>query len=169
LLLACLDAFEYAQEAVWLERAGALADVLANGFLDPQSGAFRDRPHAADAPVATMEEPLLPIADAPAPSGNASAALGLLRLHALTQDERRADAAHGVLRAFAGAAARLGGSASTWAKALAWVVLPVTTIVVVDDGSAAGGALFAEARRSARPRTVVRRIRAGTLDPMTLP
>src|SRR5690606_18191088 len=64
---------------------------------------------------------------------------------------------------------RLGGSASTWAKALAWVVLPVTTIVVVDDGSAAGGALFAEARRSARPRTVVRRIRAGTLDPMTLP
>ncbi len=168
-LLACLDAFEYRQDDGWLERARAVADILLARFLEPASGAFRDRPADADAPVAALEEPLLPIADSPAPSGNASAALGLLRLHALTQDALWQDTAHGVLRAFAGTAQRLGSSAATYARALAWVLLPVTTIVVVDDGSAGADALFDAARRTYRPRTVLRRVRAGAVDAATLP
>ena len=74
-----------------------------------------------------------------------------------------------MLRAFAGSARRLGGSAATYARALAWATLPVTTVVVVDDGSPAGDALFRTALRTYRPRTVPRRMAAGGVDGALLP
>lgn len=168
-LVACLDAFEYTQDAQWLTRARALADVLLDRFRDIRTGAFRDRPVDAQADVDMLDQPLLPIADSPTPAGNSTAALGLLRLHALMQNQRYADAAYGVLRAFAGAAHRIGGSASTWARALAWAIHPVTSVVIVDTGDTDGDTLFAAALRSTRPRTVVRRIRPGELEPDALP
>ncbi len=168
-LLACLDAFEYTQDDQWLKRARDLADVLITRFRDERTGGFRDRPMDAESAVALLDQPLLAIADSPTPAGNSSAALGLLRLHALTQETRYEDVARKVLRAFAGAAQRLGGSASTYARALSWTLLPVTTVVIVDDGDADGLALFSAALRSTRPRTVIRRIRSGTLEPESLP
>ncbi|MHB1169823.1 MAG: hypothetical protein ACYC28_11155, partial [Longimicrobiales bacterium] len=168
-LLACLDAFEYTQDDRWLTRARDLADVLITRFRDERTGGFRDRPIDAESAVALLDQPLLAIADSPTPAGNSSAALGLLRLHALTQETRYEDVARKVLRAFAGAAQRLGGSASTYARALSWTLLPVTTVVIVDDGDAEGHALFSAALRSTRARTVIRRIRPGTLEPAALP
>jgi len=167
-MLACLDAFEYTQDGQWLTRARALADVLLERFSDERTGAFRDRPLDAVADVEVLDQPMLSVADSPTPAGNSSAALGLLRLHALTQEQRYRDVAARVLRACAGSAQRLGGSASTFARALAWALLPVTTVVIVDTGDAEGDALFHAALGSARPRTVIRRIRAGALDPDSL-
>lgn len=158
LALACLDAYDATLDEGWLERTADVAALLLGRFHDAERGAFRDRPRDAPAPVTSMDDPLLPIADAPAPSGNASAALALLRLHALTQEERWYGAAMGVLRAFAGSAGRFGGSAATYARALAWALLPVTSVVIVDDGGDGGAALIDAARRTYRPRTSIRRL-----------
>ncbi len=168
LLLALLDAFELTQQSVHLQRAQQLAAVLAQRFREAASGAFRDRP-AGSAPVRTLDRVVLPIADSPTPSGNGAAALALLRLAEITGDDEPRDLAEGVLRAFAGSAARLQSAAATYHKALAWAVLPVTTVIVVDDAAPADSVLLRAALRTARPRTVVRLIAAATVDAASLP
>jgi uncharacterized protein len=159
-MLALIDAFEQTQDADWLEHAAAVAHVLRARFRDPQSGALRDRPLDETATVAPLERPYFPIADAPSPSGNGAAALGLLRLHAYTGDTQAQADARAILRAFAGSVAQLGSSAATWMKALAWELKPVTTVVIVEEK---GGPMWESALREFHPRTVVRR-----LDPSRL-
>jgi uncharacterized protein YyaL (SSP411 family) len=119
--------------------------------------------------VPALAQRHLPIADAPAPAGNAVAALTLLRLGALTHEERYRSIGEHVLRAFAGSAPRLASAAATYVKALAWVTDPVTTIVVVDAGAARDSALFRAAIEEYRPRTVVRYFSPGGVEPATLP
>jgi uncharacterized protein YyaL (SSP411 family) len=153
--LALLDAFELTQDARWLDRCRTLLRILLQRYRDPVLGALQDTPRDETSDVAPLQRPYLPITDAPAPSGNASAALALLRLAALEHDEHTRDDATAILRAFAGSASRLGSAAATYVKAVAWAVHPVTTIIVVEDD---GGALLAEALRAVRPRTVVRRL-----------
>ncbi|HEX2168019.1 MAG TPA: hypothetical protein VHG09_12370, partial [Longimicrobiales bacterium] len=165
-LLACVDAFEHTQDAAWLDRATAIADVLRRRFRDPATGALRDRPIDDKAAVATLDRPYFPIADAPSPSGNGAAALGLLRLHACTGDENARADARAILRAFAGSAAQLGSSAATWMKALAWHLKPVTTVVVVEEQ---GGPMWKSALRAYHPRTVILRLEPGGDAPDSLP
>src|SRR5690606_1489221 len=93
----------------------------------------------------------------------------LMRLHALTHDPDHLAAAEGILRAFAGSAARLGSSAATYTKALSWHALPVTTVVIVGDAAGNARELLDTALRSYRPRTVVRCIDPAALDPRSLP
>lgn len=155
---ACLDAFEVTQNAVWLDRAREIARVTLDRFADDR-GALRDRPRDAAAAVPALEREHLPITDSPMPSGNGSAALALLRLHALTGEGEWRDAGLAILRAFAGAVGRFASSAATYVKALAWAVRPVTTVVVVEE---ADGPLLSVALRTYRPRTVVRRLAPGT-------
>jgi len=168
-LLALLDAFEYAQDEQWLDRARTLANVMIRRFHREDEQAFGDRPVDAPSTVSVLERPHMPIADSPTPSGNGAAALALLRLAVLTGDEAAAVTANGVLRSFAGSAARLLASAATWMKALAWAVLPVTTVTVVDDAPARDSALLAAALRTYRPRTVVRLIRPAAAQDAWLP
>jgi hypothetical protein len=156
--IALLDAFELTQDARWLDRCRTLLRILLHRHRDPVLGALQDTPRDETSDVAPLQRPYLPITDAPAPSGNASAALALLRLAALDHDDASRDAALGILRAFAGSAPRLGSAAATYVKALAWAVHPVTTILVVEERA---GPLLGEALRAARPRTVVRRLGPG--------
>jgi len=167
-LLAFLDAAEFTQAPEWLARANTIAAVLLTRFRDDGSGAFRDRPGDASAAVPALERPFLPVSDAPTPSGNGAAALGLLRLAATTGDEAPLAAANAVLGAFAGSAARLLSAAATWMKALSWSVLPVTTVAILDDvETPQDSTLFRAALRSYRPRTLIRWLR-GT-DTAALP
>jgi len=129
-------------------------------FLDPESGAFHDRAGGTDAPVPLLDRPFIPIADAPTPSGNGSAALALVRLAAITGEEPHRRLADGVLRAFAGSAARLSASAATWLLALSWATRPVTTVLVVERDRASG--LLDAALSTYRPRTVVRGLQPGS-------
>jgi uncharacterized protein len=167
-MLAFLDAFEVTQDPTWLADARLIGETMLQRFGDASGGGLLDR--AADEPgvVAALDRPYLPVADAPAPSGNGSAALALLRLHALTGDAAPREHALAILRAFGGSAHRLGSSAATYVKATTWALLPVTTVVVVEDG-AGGRQLLRAALRSYRPRTVVRRYDPDTVDPATLP
>jgi uncharacterized protein YyaL (SSP411 family) len=165
MLLALLDAFEYTQDALWLERARTLAAVTLRRFATA-NGALRDRPADERGAVAALDRPYLPIADAPSPSANGAGALALLRLHALTSDEEWLRAGTSIVRAFAGSAGKLGSGAATYVKAVSWLTRPVTTVVVIEED---GGELFARALRSPRPRTVIRRFAPGALDVSALP
>ena len=165
-LVACVDAFELTQDEAWLDRGRELAAVLRRRFRDPQTGALRDRPLDQPATVASLGRAYYPIADAPSPSGNGAAALGLLRLHACTGDAEAREDALAILRAFAGSASQLGSSAATYMKALSWVLRPVTTVVVVEEP---GGALWEEALHAWRPRMVIRRFDPGRADASALP
>ena len=158
--VAFLDAFELTQDEEWLDRARALAAIMERRFLDPESGAFRDRSGGADAPVPVLDRPYMPIADAPTPSGNGSAACAFVRLAAITGEEPYRRLADGVLRAFAGSAARLSASAATWLSALSWATRPVTTVLVVEKN---GESLLLDAALSTyRPRMVVRALEPGS-------
>ena len=166
---ALLDAFEYTQNRIFLERAQTLADFVEAHFLDPRAGAYRDRPQHAAAPTRGMAEASYSIADAPVPSGNGVMALVLLRLAALNDSAELRQRAERVLRAFAGSAPRLGSAAATYVRAVAWASLPVTTVAVVGTTDAASDPLFQAALRTYRPRTIVRWLRAGAEPPPELP
>ncbi|HSJ06317.1 MAG TPA: thioredoxin domain-containing protein [Longimicrobiales bacterium] len=167
-MLAFLDAFEYTQDPAWLADARVLGETMLARFSDPDGGGLRDRPVDERGPVVALDRPYLPIADAPAPSGNGSAALALLRLHALTGDEAARESGLRILGSFAGSAPRLGSSAATYVKATAWAVQPVTTVVVVEDDDG-DRPLLREALRRYRPRTVVRHYVPGAADTRALP
>ncbi|MBI4409728.1 MAG: thioredoxin domain-containing protein [Gemmatimonadetes bacterium] len=166
---ALLDAYELTQEPKWLERARALTRVLLERFAEP-GGAFTDRPAGEASPVGSLAEPHRPIVDAPAPSGNAVAALVLLRLAALTHERRTHERALEALDRFAGSAPQLATAAATYVRAVDWATAPVSTVVIVgDDADPAARALFQTALRTYRPRTVLRRFRPGEVATRELP
>jgi uncharacterized protein YyaL (SSP411 family) len=163
-LLALVDAFEYTQDAAWLQNARAVAGVMLQRFAE--NGALRDRPLHERGEVPSLDRPYLPIADAPSPSGNGAGALALLRLHAFTGDDRWLRGGESIVRAFAGSAAQLGSGAATYVKAVAWLTRPVTTVVVVEES---GGDLLAAALCAPRPRTIIPRFDPGSVDVAALP
>jgi len=167
--LALLDAYEYTQKEEYLERARAVAVIMLARFRDAE-GALRDRPAGESAPARPLAEAHRPIADAPAPAGNALAALALLRLSALLHDNSWADQAMVVLSVFAGSAPHMAISCATYFRALDWATSPVTTCVVVGaPGDETAEALLATALTTYRPRTVVRFFDAGAVRTEELP
>jgi uncharacterized protein YyaL (SSP411 family) len=167
--VALLDAFELTQQAQWLERARAVVAVMLTRFRD-EEGAFQDRPRDEPAAARVLAQLHRPIADAPAPAGNAVAALALLRLAALTHETGLAEQAAVVLSVFAGSAPRMATSCATYFRAVDWATRPVTTCVVVGEAGEAGAdALLAAALSSCRPRLVVRRFVPGAVATGELP
>jgi uncharacterized protein YyaL (SSP411 family) len=157
---AMLDAFEYTQNDVYVQRAAALVNLVELRF-GHDSGAYRDRPGDAEAVTRGLAEPSLSIADSPVPSGNGTMAMVLIRLAVLLGDDAYRQRALRLLRAFGGAAPRLGTSAATYVRAAAWAILPITTVVVVGRTTPDDDALLRAALRVYRPRTIVRWLRTG--------
>ncbi len=95
LLEALIALYEATFEPRWYRAAHQLADELARRFHDPQRGGFFetavDTP--SELPVRRKE-----IEDHPLPSGNAAAATALLRLHALSGEDRWRELADSTLR-----------------------------------------------------------------------
>ena len=102
LLEALLRLYESTFEPRWFEEALAIADAMLERFSDPQRGGFFSTSSDHEQLIARRKD----LGDHPIPAGNSSAALGLLRLHALTGEARYEEAAIGALRLFAPAAAR---------------------------------------------------------------
>jgi uncharacterized protein YyaL (SSP411 family) len=97
LLEALLTLYESSFESRWFARARALADTMIARFGDPERGGFYSTSADHEELIARRKE----IGDHPIPSGNSSAALGLLRLAALTGEREYEREAVGVLRLFA--------------------------------------------------------------------
>jgi uncharacterized protein YyaL (SSP411 family) len=100
LLEALLTLYEASFEPRWFEEALSLAEATIGRFGDPERGGFFTTSDDHEALVARRKE----IGDHPIPSGNSSAAMGLLRLAALTGERRYEERAESVFRLFAGAA-----------------------------------------------------------------
>jgi uncharacterized protein len=93
LLEALIVLYEATFEERWFTEARALAEVLVERFADPERGGFFSTADDHEALVARRKD----LEDSPIPSGGSSAALGLLRLAALTGEQRYEDAAVGQL------------------------------------------------------------------------
>ncbi len=96
LLEALLTLYEATFEARWYEEATALAETTIARFGDPERGGFFSTSEDHEELIARRKE----AGDHPIPSGNSAAALGLLRLAALSGEREYADRAEGGLSPF---------------------------------------------------------------------
>jgi uncharacterized protein YyaL (SSP411 family) len=97
LLEALLTLYEATFEQRWFEAAQNLAEAMVSRFGDPERGGFFSTSADHESLIARRKD----IGDHPIPSGNSSAAMGLLRLAALTGDRAYEREAEGVFRLFA--------------------------------------------------------------------
>ena len=96
MLEALVTLYEATFEPRWFAAARELAEEIIERFGDPEHGGFFQTSSDHERLVARRKE----IDDAPIPSGQSSAAFGLLRLAALTGEARYEQAALGVLALF---------------------------------------------------------------------
>jgi uncharacterized protein len=148
LLEALLTLYEASFEPRWFERGQALADNLVARFGDPERGGFFSTSDDHEALIARRKE----VGDHPIPSGNSSAALGLLRLAALTGDRSYEGQAIGVLRLFAKAAPRQPDAFAHLLRALDFQLSPTKEAALVGDDLAE---LAAVVRAQHRPHLVL--------------
>src|SRR3954453_2393366 len=94
LLEALLALYEATFEPRWFAEARALADAILARFADPDAGGFFSTSSDHEELVVRRKD----LEDAPIPSGSSSAAVGLLRLGALTGEARYEEAAASHLR-----------------------------------------------------------------------
>jgi uncharacterized protein YyaL (SSP411 family) len=97
LVEALLDLCEATFEERWYLAAREVADAMIERFADPEHGGFFTTSSDHEELIARRKD----IEDHPAPSGNSSAAHGLLRLAALSGERAYEDHAVGVLRLLA--------------------------------------------------------------------
>jgi uncharacterized protein YyaL (SSP411 family) len=149
LLQALLALYEATFEERWYSEAVAIADAMIERFEDPERGGFfttaRDQPH-----LVTRRKDL---DDAPTPSGNSAAALGLLRLARLSGIAEYERQAAGVLALHAPVAARHPGAFGQLLQALDLYMAPPREVAIVGEGAA--GPLVRAVRARYRPRLVV--------------
>ena len=115
-VLALLDAYEATLEPRYFEAAQKTMDLAIDRYGDAEGGGFFDRPSDA-APLGGLDVRRKPFQDSPTPGANSVAAIALIRMHALTGEERYYTFAQKTLEAFAGIAPQYGMFAATYGLA----------------------------------------------------
>jgi uncharacterized protein len=161
LLEALLRLYEATFERRWFDEALALADTTIARFGDPERGGFYSTSDDHEELIARRKE----IGDHPIPSGNSAAALGLLRLEALTGERSYGEWADGVLRLFAGAAPRQPGAFAQLLRALDFQLSPSKEVALIGEDLAE---LAAAVRQDYRPHLVLAGGAAGSDAPPLL-
>jgi len=147
---AFLSAYEHTGAGEWLDRSRELVDMTLAFYWDEGEGGFFD---AREQALGFLTERGKPIQDAPTSGPNATAALVLLRLAAVTEDARFRERAERTLGAFAGAAGDLGLHGATFLRAADFLLNGECRIVVADTTTM--GPLRSCAASAFRPRKVV--------------
>ncbi len=129
LLEALLALYEATFEQRWFDRARALAETLIAHFGDPERGGFFSTSDDHEALIARRKE----IGDHPIPSGNSSAAMGLLRLAALTGEHRYEQQAESVFRLFAVPAGRHPEAFAHLLRAIDFHLSPTREVALVGN------------------------------------
>jgi len=166
MLEALLGLYEASFERRWFDEARALAETMIERFGDPDRGGFFSTASDHEELIARRKE----IGDHPIPAGNSAAALGLLRLAALTGDQRYEHQAAGVLRLFRAAAVRHPDAFGHFLQALDFHLSPTREVALVAPaGEAAPAAALAElarvVRAAYRPHLVLAGGREGAESP----
>ena len=141
MLEALLTLYEATFEPRWFHAARELADAMIERFGDPERGGFFQTSSDHEQLVARRKE----IDDSPIPSGQSSAAFGLLRLAALTGEARYEQAAVGVLQLFGDLLRRSPLAFGHLLQALDFHLAPTREVALV-------GADTSELRRAVRAR-----------------
>jgi hypothetical protein len=132
LLEALLTLYEATFEQQWFERARSLADSMISRFGDPERGGFFSTSGDHESLIARRKE----IGDHPIPSGNSSAAMGLLRLAALTGERSYEQQAESVFRLFAKPASQHPESFAHLLRAIDFHLSPTKEVALIGDGFA---------------------------------
>ena len=148
LLEALLTLYESTFEPSWFTAARELADTTIERFADDERGGFFETSSDHERLVARRKDP----EDHPIPSGNASAAYGLLRLAALSGEYSYESRAVGVLRLLHPFAARHPQAFAHLLQALDFHLSPTREVALAGDDTTA---LEAIVRAQFRPHIVV--------------
>ncbi len=148
LLEALLVLYEASFEPRWFERARTLADEIVARFGDPERGGFFSTSSDHEQLIVRRKE----IGDHPIPSGNSSAAFGLLRLAALSGERSYEREAEGVFALFAKAAVRHPESFAHLLRALDFDLAPTKEVALVGEDL---GELAVLVRSAFRPHLVL--------------
>jgi len=148
LLEALLTLYEATFEPAWFAEARAIADTMIARFHDREHGGFFSTSSDHEQLVARRKD----LEDTPIPAGNSSAALGLLRLAALTGEASYEEHAHGVLRLLHRIAPQHPTSFGHLMQALDWAVGRPREVALVGPQL---GELERVVRSRLRPRLVL--------------
>jgi len=148
LLEALLVLYEATFEPRWFSEARALAEQILERFADAERGGFFSTASDHEQLVARRKD----LEDSPIPSGASSAALGLLRLAALTGEHRYEEAAAGHLRLLHEIAPRHPSAFGHFLQALDFHLAAVREVAIVGDDAAP---LVRVVRSELRPHVVL--------------
>ena len=129
LLEALISLYEASFEPHWFSEARALADTMIERFADDEQGGFFETSSDHERLVARRKD----LEDHPIPSGNASAAYGLLRLAALTGEHEYETRAVSVLRLLHELAPKHPQAFGHLLQALDFHLSPVREVALVGD------------------------------------
>ncbi len=127
LLEGMLALYEATLEVRWFDAAYETAERMIERFADPERGGFFTTSDDHESLIARRKD----IDDHPIPSGNSAAALGLLRLAALTGEHRFEAQAVSVFRLFARVAGRHPGAVAHLLRAIDFHLAPVREVALV--------------------------------------
>ncbi len=161
LLEAFLTLYEATFEPDWFGEAERIAATMSCRFHDGERGGFFSTSDDHEELIARRKE----IGDHPIPSGNSSAAFGLLRLAALTGDHEHRRRAEEVFALFAKAATQHPESFAHLLRALDFHLSPVKEVALVGDDVSE---LAATVRSAFRPHLVLAAGPEGSEEPPLL-
>ena len=161
LLEALLTLYEASFEQRWFEAAQELAEATIARFGDRERGGFFSTSEDHEALIARRKE----VGDHPVPSGNSSAAMGLLRLAALTGERCYEEQAEGVFRLFAASAARHPEAFAHLLRALDFHLSPTKEVALLGEDTSE---LAAIVRSDLRPHLVLASGPQGSATPPLL-
>jgi uncharacterized protein YyaL (SSP411 family) len=154
LLEALLALYEATFEQRWFDAAERTAETMIARFADPERGGFYSTSEDHEQLIARRKD----LGDHPIPSGNSSAALGLLRLAALTGEHSYEQRALGVLQLLYPAAIRHPDGFGHLLQALDFHLEPTREVALVapanGDPTRPLAELAAVVRETYRPRVV---------------
>jgi len=152
LVEALLVLYEATFDVRWFDAARETAEAMIERFADPERGGFFTTSHDHEELIARRKD----VDDHPIPSGNSSAAYGLLRLAALTGEHRYADHALSVLRLLHRVAAKHPHAVAHLLRALDLHFATAKEVALVAPGTGDGlGELAAVVRSRLRPHLVL--------------
>ncbi len=163
LLEALLTLYEASFEPRWYAAAEQTAEAMLTRFGDPERGGFFATSSDHEQLIVRRKE----LGDHPIPAGNSSAALGLLRLAALSGERRYAEAGEGVLRLLARTAVRHPDSFAHLLRALDFWLEPTREVALVGPTEGVDD-LAASVRADFRPRLVLAAGPEGSAEPPLL-
>jgi uncharacterized protein len=158
---ALLALYEAGFDPRWFAAARELAETMIERFGDAENGGFFTTSNDHETLIARRKE----VGDHPIPAGQSAAALGLLRLAALSGEARFADRARGVLALFGGPAIDHPDSFAHFLRALDFDHAATREVALVGGDL---GELTRIARAAFRPHVVVAAGPAGATEPPLL-